>query len=600
MSSNSVGLPNNFDRFREIWHVDFEFRQDANHCPVPVAMFAKEHRTGAEISMRRPGYWRAPTHRSIPGSDALVVSYSAPAEMSCFAMLGWPKPRNVLCTYTETSAGINGLDIVGLVTKRPSLLEACDLFDIPHMSKEHKAEMRDLILNHTDCTEDQWCMIEDYNREDVLDDIPLLHALAPTIDLPAALFRGRYLKAVPDIELRGLPIDVDFLSELVANWQELRMHYIRRNDALGLYDDEGSFRENRFEALIEARGWVWTRTARGRPELRSRTIGKMCKRYPELRPLQKLRDQIAELRLGAFVNTVGADGASRCPLMPFWTRSGRNQPQGRDKVFLLSLPSWVHGLIKPPPGWGIALLDWSAQEIGIAAGLSGDPALIEDYKTGDPHMRFAIRAGLAPLWATEDSHRALRETVKPLSLGSGYGLSKYGAAAQTGKSLVWASEMLARYRHTYPKFTQWQHDVVTQALFDQRIESVVGWPMAVHAETKRRTVLNFPAQAGGADCMRLAAIAATEAGTKICAVAHDAFWIAAPLPDLDDAIATMTQTMIRASNVITGGLDIPVKVSAVARYPQCLGDVRKPDAKGQAMWNEIKNLIRGGNLRAAS
>jgi len=378
------------------------------------------------------------------------------------------------------------------------------------------------------------------------------------------------------------------------------MHFIRRNDALGLYDDEGSFRENRFEALIEARGWVWTRTASGRPELRSRTIGKMCKRYPELRPLQKLRDQIAELRLGAFVNTVGADGASRCPLMPFWTRSGRNQPQGRDKVFLLSLPSWVHGLIKPPPGWGIALLDWSAQEIGIAAGLSGDPALIEDYKTGDPHMRFAIRAGLAPLWATEDSHRALRETIKPLSLGSGYGLSKYGAAAQTGKSLVWASEMLARYRHTYPKFTQWQHDVVTQALFDQRIESVVGWPMAVHAETKRRTVLNFPAQAGGADCMRLAAIAATEAGTKICAVAHDAFWIAAPLPDLDDAIATMTQTMISASNVITGGLDIPVKVSAVVRYPQCLGDVRKPDAKGQAMWNEIKNLIRGGNLRAAS
>jgi len=52
MPSNSVGLPNNFDRFREIWHVDFEFRQDANHCPVPVAMFAKEHRTGAEISMR--------------------------------------------------------------------------------------------------------------------------------------------------------------------------------------------------------------------------------------------------------------------------------------------------------------------------------------------------------------------------------------------------------------------------------------------------------------------------------------------------------------------------------------------------------------------
>jgi DNA polymerase-1 len=597
MSCNSAGLPSSFDRFREIWHVDFEYRQDANHCPVPVAMFAKELRTGTEISMRRAELLASALAPFNTGADALVVSYSAAAEMSCFAMLGWHKPRNVLCTYTETSAAINGLDIDGLTEKRPSLLEACDLFDIPHMSKEHKTEMRDLILNNTDYTEDQWRQIEDYNREDVLDDIPLLRALAPTIDLPAALFRGRYLKAVPDIELRGLPIDVDFLNDLVADWQELRMHYIRRDDTLGLYDDEGSFRENRFEALIDARGWVWPRTASGRLELRSRTIGKMCKRYSELRSLQKLRDQIAELRLGAFVNTVGADGASRCPVMPFWTRSGRNQPQGRDKVFLLSLPSWVHGLIKPPPGWGIALLDWSAQEIGIAAGLAGDPALIEDFKTGDPHMRFAIRAGLAPLWATEDSHRALRETVKPLSLGSGYGLSKYGAAAQTGKSLVWASEMLAAYRHAYPKFTQWQHDVVTQALFDERITSPLGWPMAVHAETKRRTVLNFPAQASGADCMRLAAIAAVEAGIRICAVVHDAFWITAPLPDLDDAIVTMTRIMIRAGNVITGGLDIPLGVKAVVRYPQCLGDVRKPDAKGQAMWTEIKDLVHGGGLQ---
>ena len=46
-------LPSSFDRFREIWHVDFEFRPDANHLPVPVAMFAKERRSGTEIFMRR-------------------------------------------------------------------------------------------------------------------------------------------------------------------------------------------------------------------------------------------------------------------------------------------------------------------------------------------------------------------------------------------------------------------------------------------------------------------------------------------------------------------------------------------------------------------
>ena len=49
MSCSSAGLPTSFDRFRAVWHVDFEFRQDDNHLPVPVAMFAKEHRTGVEI-----------------------------------------------------------------------------------------------------------------------------------------------------------------------------------------------------------------------------------------------------------------------------------------------------------------------------------------------------------------------------------------------------------------------------------------------------------------------------------------------------------------------------------------------------------------------
>jgi DNA polymerase I len=240
---------------------------------------------------------------------------------------------------------------------------------------------------------------------------------------------------------------------------------------------------------------------------------------------------------------------------------------------------------------------WNAQEPAIAAGLSGDPALIADFQSGDVHMRFAIRAGLAPEWATKRSHGPIRDAVKPISLGVNYGMSKYGAAAASGRSLLWAADVLAHHRHAYPVFTQWQQDTVVQAMFDERIVSPLGWPMAVHAGTKKRTLLNYPEQAGGADCMRLAAIAAHEAGIHLLAPAHDAFWLAAPLPDLDDAIATMTRIMVRAGNVITGGLDIPVEVSAIVRWPHCFGDVRQPDAKGQVMWDEVRDLVRGGVLR---
>src|SRR5262245_6024986 len=138
MSCNFAGLPGSFDRFRAIWHVDFEFRQDANHLPVPVSMFAKEHRTGAEIGPlqgnRLLNLKRAPFDT---GSDVLVTSYSIVAELSCFKVLSWPVPRHLLCSYFETAAAINGLDIVGLEEKRPSLLETCDLFGMEHMPKDH-------------------------------------------------------------------------------------------------------------------------------------------------------------------------------------------------------------------------------------------------------------------------------------------------------------------------------------------------------------------------------------------------------------------------------------------------------------------------------
>jgi hypothetical protein len=100
------------------------------------------------------------------GPDTLVTSYSIVAELSCFQALSWPMPRNVLCTYFETAAATNGLDLVGLTNKRPSLLEACDMFGIPaRMTAERKTYMRDLILGNADYTEAQWGEIESYNRE---------------------------------------------------------------------------------------------------------------------------------------------------------------------------------------------------------------------------------------------------------------------------------------------------------------------------------------------------------------------------------------------------------------------------------------------------
>jgi hypothetical protein len=69
--------------------------------------------------------------------------------------------------------------------------------------------------------------------------------------------------------------------------------------------------------------------------------------------------------MSSVANSIGADGYSRCSLRPFHTITSRNQPHERDKSFIPALPAWLHGALKPPPGFALIEFDWSAQEVGI-------------------------------------------------------------------------------------------------------------------------------------------------------------------------------------------------------------------------------------------
>jgi len=563
-------------------------------------MYAREERSGATISLWRDELLRLPRAPFDTGPDSVMVAFASNAELQCFLALGWPFPTHVLDPYVENIVAINGNTAVWPPPDekkrkgRPGLLDTLKLHGLPARPQEHKDRIRNMVLDNEDYTPEQRREIQDYNKEDVDDTIALLEVLAPTIDIDRALFRGRYMAAVTRLERVGLPVDSDYLNELVMMWDAIRLHYIQRDDEFHLYDG-ANFVEARLWDLIEAKGWDWPRTKTGRYELTKKTIGKEAARYPELKSLARLRDQIAELRINKLANTVGPDGFSRCPLLPFWTTTGRNQPSAKDKMFLPSLPTWLHGMLKPPRGMALVELDFVAEEPAIVAGLSGDPAMIADYQNGDVHWQFAVRAGLAAPDAAVDNR--IRDLCKPVCHGMNYGMTPYGIAAKTKKSLDWAREMQARHRYAYPVFHQWRGDVVAQARFDEVITSPFGWPMIVTADTKTRTLMNFMAQAGGSDVMRLVSIVATECGITIAAPVHDAFWILAPLDGLDTTIARMTEIMTEAGRLVTGGLPIRVKVEAVVRWPHCLGDVRPPDAKGQAMWCEVRELVHNGGLR---
>jgi hypothetical protein len=84
--------------------------------------------------------------------------------------------------------------------------------------------------------------------------------------------------------------------------------------------------------------------------------------------------------------------------------------------------------------WSVSALvyvDWQSQEIAVAAYLSGDPLMIEHYRTGDFYMAFGKGAGLVPETATKANHAPFRNKVlKPVSLGALYGQKEVGMAAR--------------------------------------------------------------------------------------------------------------------------------------------------------------------------
>ncbi len=126
---------------------------------------------------------------------------------------------------------------------------------------------------------------------------------------------------------------------------------------------------------------------------------------------------------------------------------GRNQPSNSKFIFGPSV--WLRGLIRPRPGWGLAYVDWSQQEFGIAAALSGDPAMMEAYRSGDPYLAFAIQAGAVPRTATKKTHEAEREQFKACVLAVQYGMGEASLAARINQPVARARQLLALHRHTY-------------------------------------------------------------------------------------------------------------------------------------------------------
>jgi hypothetical protein len=570
--------------FAEIWAVDFEFIANPGENPEPVCLVAWELRSGRKERLWSDEFGSAPPYGV--GADTLFVAYYASAEIGCHLALGWPVPRNVLDLFTEFRNHTNGIP----TPSGSSLLGALAYFGLDSIGTAEKDVMRDLILRGGPYTDVERTDILDYCESDVLGLSRLLPAMVHRIDLPRALLRGRYMGAAAQIERHGVPIDTLTLELLRRRWPDIQDQLIADVDRVcGVYEGR-TFKADRFAEWLARNRIPWQRLDSGRLDLSDDTFREMARAWPAVAPLRELRAALSQMRLADLA--VGQDGRNRTLLSAFQARTGRNQPSNTKFIFGPSV--WLRGLIQPPPGHGIAYIDWAQQEFGIAAALSNDPLMMEAYRSGDPYLTFAKQAGAAPQDATKATHKAVRDQFKSTVLAVQYGMGADALARRIGQPPIRARELLRLHRETYRVFWAWSDRAVDHAMLTCSLHTVFGWRIQVSPMANERSLRNFPMQANGAEMLRLACCSAIERGIEVCAPVHDAVLICAPFEHLDTDVERMEAAMREASRIVLAGFELGTDAKIV-RHPD-----RYMDERGVAMWDRVMKLIQGHDQGATS
>jgi hypothetical protein len=570
-------LPQTLDHFQEIWCVDYEFSAKPGERPEPLCLVAHEYKNGRTLRQWQDQFGPEPPYNI--GKDALFVSYYAPAEFSCHLARGWKLPVYTLDLYTEFRNITNGHRL----PCGRGLLGALAWFGLASIGASEKAEMRELALRGGEYSEDEMEALLDYCHGDVDALVRLLPKMLPHISLPHALIRGRYMKAVARMEHHGIPIDTVTLERLRSQWIDIKDRLITQVDAdYGVFDGQ-TFKADRWLSWCQQVNIPWPLLESGAPTLDKETFKTLALRYPRVEPIRQLRKTLSELRLNDL--TVGEDGRNRCLLSPYGSKTSRNTPSTSKYVFGPS--AWLRGLIKPPEGHSVAYIDWVQQEIGIAAALSGDSAMIEAYASGDVYTTFAKQAGAVPDDATKQSHLRERALFKMCMLAVGYGQGSASLAAAIGRPEEAARQLLRLHHETYKRFWQWSDAIENHALLTGQLHTTFDWRLHIVDERPNcRSIRNWPMQSNGAEMLRLACCLGTDLDIKIIAPVHDAVLIEAPTDEIGDAVCLMQSCMALASRMVLSGFELRTSAE-VTDYPD-----RFEDEKGFAMWAQVQDLLQ--------
>jgi DNA polymerase I-like protein with 3'-5' exonuclease and polymerase domains len=386
------------------------------------------------------------------------------------------------------------------------------------------------------------------------------------------------------MEHRGIPIDIITLHRLQHDWQELQERLVIEIDADYNVYNGLTFKTAEFERYLSEKDIPWPRTETGRLSLSDDVFKDMTKTYPFLQGLKDLRHMLGAMKLNALA--VGADGRNRTMLSPFRSKTGRNQPSSAKYIFGPAV--WLRSLIRPEPGKALVYADYAQQEFAIAGYLSGDSAMQEAYRSGDPYLSFAKMAGAAPHDATKESHKAVRDLYKICALGVQFGMGEQSLARQMNRPPAYAGELLRQHRRVFKTYWDWSDRVLNDALLTRRMTTSFGWQFHIAGDggDASRSIRNWQMQSTGADILRMASVLLERNEIEVVGPVHDAVLLECSMDDADNVAKKAAAILEQASAYVLGERRVVRVEYDIICYPD-----RYTDPRGVETWNRVNRLL---------
>lgn len=327
------------------------------------------------------------------------------------------------------------------------------------------------------------------------------------------------LSVLAEMELHGIRVDAQYLQQLNAEYEkeladlEAQAHHLA-GEAFNLNSPK-----QLAELLFTKLGLpVQRKTPTGQPATDEESLQALADQHPLIevllryRELYKLRYTYGEGLLRSihpetgrvhttFQQAVAATGrlSSQNPNLqniPIRTENGKR---------------FRRAFIAGQPGWVLLSADYSQIELRIAAALSGDKQMIEDFLSKrDIHAATARR-----LFGVEEITSEMRRIAKTVNFGIIYGITAHGLVQRLGGGLsrTEAQKLINQYFTRYPGIKAYIEAQIARVEKLGYAETLLGrrrYIPHIHSRNKaqraeaERLAINTPIQGTAADMMKLA------------------------------------------------------------------------------------------------